>query len=91
MFAWDEPKRLLNRAKHGVDFAEINLFDWASAVTRVDTRAAYGEQRFISVGPIADRLHVCVWTLRDGRNRVISLRKANSREGELYVQAQKLH
>jgi len=31
-FVWDEPKRLSNLAKHGLDFADVeNGFDWANA------------------------------------------------------------
>lgn len=91
MFEWDEAKRHLNRDKHGVDFGEIEAFDWETAFTREDARGEYGERRFISVGRIGTRLHVCVWTVRESANRLISLRKANPRERKTYEQAQKLH
>lgn len=90
MWGWDETKRRANLAKHGVDFAEVERLDWEHAVTRTDTRGAYGEPRFVSSVPLDGRLHVCVWTLRDGAPRLISLRKANPREIRTHA-AQKLH
>ncbi len=39
MWDWDEAKRQANRLKHGIDFAELQDFDWPSAVTREDTRS----------------------------------------------------
>jgi uncharacterized DUF497 family protein len=91
MWDGDEAKRQANRAKHGVDFAQIDGFDWATAVTREDTRGDYGERRFISTGLIGDRVHVCIWTIRAGRMRLISLRKANARERAQHGRAEKLH
>jgi hypothetical protein len=83
-FDWDEEKRAANREKHGVDFAAIDGFDWGAAFTREDERGPYGEARFVSVGPVGARLYVAVWTAREGRVRLISLRKANGREKKLY-------
>ena len=91
MWDWEEAKRQANRARHGVDFTQIDGFDWAAAVTREDTRSDYGERRLISTGVIDGRLHVCVWTVRAGRTRLISLRKANARERAQHDRAEKLH
>jgi hypothetical protein len=91
MWDWDEAKCQANRAKHGVDFAQIDGFEWADAVTREDTRGDYGERRFLSTGWIDGRLQVCIWTVRAGRMRLISLRKANARERMQHDRAEKLH
>jgi uncharacterized protein len=91
MFDWDEDKRQANLAKHGVDFAEVVRFDWETADMREDFRSDYGERRIISTGYIGDRLHVCIWTQRGGRLRIIGLRKANPREQRRYDKDQKLH
>ena len=80
MWDWDEDKRRLNRAKHGLDFAEIARFDWASASIAPDGRLDYGEVRLVAIGLIGDRLHVVIFTRRGPMIRVISLRKANARE-----------
>lgn len=79
-YEWDESKRESNVEWHGVDFAIVDGFEWDASLTIMDERKEYGEDRFISVAPIRGRLHVLVWTPRDGNVRVISLRKANKRE-----------
>jgi uncharacterized DUF497 family protein len=61
------------------------MWDWDTALTAVDRRQDYGEQRHVSIGFIGDRLHVLVWTERKACSRVISLRKANAREIKRYA------
>ena len=39
------------------------------------------------LGYIGDRLHYVVYTMREGKYRIISLRKANPREIRQYAQA----
>lgn len=81
---FDTTKRDSNIAKHGVDLVLAAQLDWDTALTLEDEKASYGERRFVTVGYIADRLHVLVWTPRGGKLRVISLRKANRREVRRY-------
>ena len=84
-YEWDEEKRRLNRGKHGIDFSAIEGFDWATSVTRLDSR--HEEQRLIARGRrIGTRLHVVVFTRRGDDIRIISLRKANPREVKDYEQ-----
>jgi uncharacterized DUF497 family protein len=85
MWEWDDDKRQANRAKHGVDFALVEGFDWDSAKTEVDLRRDYGEERFESSGLIGERLFVLVYTPRGNHRRLISLRKANAREVERWL------
>ncbi|MDN4572215.1 hypothetical protein DBB29_10020 [Pandoraea cepalis] len=47
-------------------------------------RAARQRVSCVALGPLGDRLHVMVLTVRDESNRVISLRKANRREVRKY-------
>ena len=82
---WDDDKRQTNLARHGVDFAVAEGFDWSSARTEPDLRRDYGEERFESVGLIGERLHVLVFTPRATGRRIISLRKANPREIERWL------
>jgi uncharacterized DUF497 family protein len=83
-FRWDESKRAANLAKHGIDFAEAEGFDWSVALVRADLRTDYGEVRLVAMAPIGDRLHVLVFTIRPGELRVISLRRASTKELERY-------
>ncbi|MEM1429091.1 MAG: BrnT family toxin [Pseudomonadota bacterium] len=84
---WDETKRRQTLSERGVDFADVNKLDWATALTREDSRSDYGERRFVTIGYILDRLHVLAWTKRGDVFRVISLRKANKRESTRYDKA----
>lgn len=80
MWDWDEAKRQANLTKHGLDFAEVAGFDWLTAIIEPDRRRDYGEERLSAFGHLYGRLHVLTFTRRDGRVRIISLRKANKRE-----------
>jgi hypothetical protein len=87
-YEWDESKRAANLAKHGIDFADAERFDWSTAMEVEDNRLEYGEKRWITLGRIGCRLHVLIYTERIGNIRLISLRKANSREREFYEKKQ---
>ena len=80
LYAWDERKRASNLRKHGVDLAIVRDFDFATALVLRDDRKDYGEDRFRAYGAIRGRLYALVFTRRDGKVRVISLRKSNARE-----------
>ncbi len=77
---YDPEKRDATLRVRGLDMA-----DAAEAFTNVivsfeDIRQDYDETRFITVGYMADRMVVLVWTWRYTARRIISLRKANARE-----------
>ena len=91
MYEWDESKRRRNLAKHKVDFELVHDFDMATADVRQDSRGKYGEARFIADGLIGDRLYILVFTMRASDIRVISLRKANTRERKRHGQTKKLY
>jgi uncharacterized DUF497 family protein len=50
----------------------------------IDVRQEYGESRLITVGWLKERMVVLVWTPRGAARRIISMRKANEREQNLY-------
>ncbi len=81
---WDEQKRERTLQERGLDFASVAEADWDEALTVEDSRTDYGEARFVSLVPIHDRLCVVAWCMRGDKLRVISLRKANSRERKLH-------
>lgn len=85
-FEWDEVKDAANRAKHGVSLGDVVYFEWQAAQEQPDFRFDYAELRIEAVAPLKGRLHVCIFTMRDGIHRIISLRKANPREERRYDQ-----
>ena len=54
-------------------------------VTIPDKRHDYGENRYMTVGMLAGRVVVLVWTPRSGNRRIISMRYAIEREREKYT------
>jgi uncharacterized DUF497 family protein len=84
MTTWDEAKRRRNLAKHGVDFAIAERFDFETAVIREDDSERYGERREIAVGWIDDALYVYIYTMRGDEDHAISLRKAGRRDWNRY-------
>lgn len=61
--------------------------EWGMLLATPDTRRDYGEQRLIGFAPIGERVYCVVFTDRGDERRMISLRKANSREVTRYVRA----
>jgi len=86
-YEWDEKKRQTNREKHAVDFLEAIDFDWHNAISWIDDRNDYGEIREIALGWIKTQLYVMVFTLRNNKVRIISLRKAKPQEKKIYAKA----
>ncbi len=79
---WDEPKRLSNLAKHGLDFADMpDGFDFSSAVIVPATAG-----RFKLISTLHGVQMVAAVTAFVGREAlsVISLRPASRKERELY-------
>ncbi len=83
--SFDPAKNTANIATRGLPFDLVEQLDWATALIAEDTRKAYGERRLQVLGFIGDRLHAAVFTPRDDKVHVISLRKANSREVNRYA------
>lgn len=83
---FDTAKDLSNQRKHGVSLAAAEWFEWDEALVREDMRREYGERRMIALGYIDVRLYCMVYVDRNDERRIISLRKANSREVNLYAE-----
>jgi len=85
-FEWDEAKRQLNIVNHGIDFFDVPpLFD-GYTVTVEDTRASYGETRYITIGLLKGRAIVVAHTERREKIRIISARKATKYEEISYFE-----
>jgi len=87
----DPAKRRRNLCKHGIDLPGCMAAFDAPMLTAEDTREAYGEQRFVSVGIAHGRVVVLVWTERDDGPRLISCREAEPHERKTYFEAFPLH
>ena len=65
-FEWDDNKAAANWRAHGISFEVARLaFDDAFAVARDDMREDYGEERYVLLGMVQDRLLSVVYTWRE--------------------------
>ena len=83
-FEWDEKKRLKNLDKHELDFADVEKVFEGHVVEFPDDREDYGEDRFLTLGLLGDYVVVIVNVLEEDTIRIISMRKADTDEQELY-------
>ncbi len=82
---YDPAKRGATIRDRGLDMADAGDVFEGDTITIEDERRDYGETRYITVGFLAGRMVFVAWTPRDGSRRIISMRKANAREQELYT------
>jgi uncharacterized protein len=84
-FEWDDQKRELNLAKHGIDFdSAIEVFYGSIILRRSDRN---NEERWTALGYSGNRLIVVVFTRRADVIRIISARRARKNEEREYRNA----
>ena len=83
-YTWDPAKRQHNLQKHGLDFADAEKVFAAPMAVFEDARADYGEQRMIGIGLLDFLVVLIVHVEADEEIRIISMRKADSDETDLY-------
>ena len=82
---FDAAKRDATLEARGLDMARAGVVFTGATLTVEDDRQDYGEDRFITIGFLDERMVILVWTPRTGARRIISMRKANEREQALYT------
>ena len=82
-FEFDKTKSISNGKKHGIDFVEAQeLWDDPD---RIEVPAkTQVEKRYVLTGRISNKHWSAVFTLRENRVRIISVRRARSQEVEEY-------
>ncbi|CAN2044598.1 BrnT family toxin [Candidatus Magnetomoraceae bacterium gMMP-1] len=83
-YTWHELKRQRNLNKRGLDFAEAEKVFTGPTFTFEDDREDYGEQRWVTLGLLGDKVLVIVHTETEKEIRIISMRKANKNEQLLF-------
>lgn len=87
MNTWDEAKRRRNLKERGIDFADLEGFFDGDLLTREDTREAYAEVRYQSIGVFNGVALFVVWTPRGEHGDIphlISARKAVKHEQQAW-------
>jgi len=89
-YEWDENKQQSNLEKHGLDFViAYKIYESVEKLTIPSNYAS--EQRWVDIAPVGKELVVLtlVYTYREERVRIISLRKASKQERRLYNEKRK--
>lgn len=82
-FEYEVDKSAANFAKHGIDFEHVQVLwqdDRALEIRAWDVP----ESRWLRVGSIEGKHWTAVFTMRDAKIRLISARRARTRESKAY-------
>jgi len=86
-FIWDRRKNEANIKKHELDFTDAYKVFESPMLENLDNREEYGEDRWIGIGLMENRVVVIVFTEpEEDTIRVISFRKATTDESKKYEQ-----
>ena len=88
---FDVNKNDTNIRERNLSLERASDFDFDNAIIKRDSRKSYPELRYVAVGFLDARLHVLCFTPIEVGIRVISFRKANSREVKHYEQTHPSH
>ena len=87
IIVWDEPKRLRNIERHGLDFRDAERIVWAEAMIERSYPGPYGRPRYRAVGVLDDDLVTVVFALLGSEGlSLISLRPASRKERKQYAE-----
>ncbi len=84
MFEWDEAKSQRNLLQRGFNFAFAAMIFDGPILEMDDPRAGYSERRVQAIGRAGGYILFIVYTWRVDVRRIISARKANRRERDVY-------
>jgi uncharacterized protein len=77
-FVWDEAKLARNINVHRIDFRDIlQIFE---GLHLIQASAYEAKERFLAIGFLENREVTVVFTVRDGKRRIISARPASRYE-----------
>ena len=82
--SWSERKRAMNLKDHGLDFVDAPRVFEGLTLSFEDERFGYEERRFVTLGLLAGVPVSVAHTETDYEIRVISFRKATTREAQRY-------
>lgn len=84
-FEWDGLKNEANQLKHNISFEEAATVFESVYLTKIDKRKECSEIRLLTLGVVKRVIVVVVvHTDRNGKIRIISARRAKSKERKVY-------
>ena len=82
-FEFDEATSDANRAKHGIDFVAAQEL-WLDEFLIEIPAKAVDEPRSLVIGAIGSKYYSAIITHREGRTRIISVRRSRAKEVAIY-------
>ena len=82
-FEFDEAKSQANQDKHGIDFVTAQEL-WKDPHLLEIRAKSEDEPRFVLIGKVSEKHWSAVVTYREGRIRLISVRRSRKKEVEFY-------
>jgi uncharacterized DUF497 family protein len=82
-FEFDPAKSATNFAKHGIDFTEAAAL-WDDPFSLGALARSDDEPRFVWIANYQEKLWAAFYTERNGKIRLISVRRAREQEERLY-------
>lgn len=82
-FEFDPRKSESNKKKHGIDFSEAQALWDDPEVIEIPVRTS-GEARFLVIGKISGKHWSGVITYRQGKIRIVSVRRSRKEEVDIY-------
>ena len=85
-FEWDERKRRKVIEDHGLDFRDVTRAFGGPRFVDHDYRHSEDEDRWVMLGHVDGEVIAVIYTERESTNRLITARKANTDEAQLYYE-----
>ena len=82
-FEYDPAKSISNCGKHGIDFEEAQKL-WLDTNLVILPSRFPQESRYLAVGRIDERMYTAIFTEREDKVRLISMRRARIEEIKIY-------
>ena len=82
-FEFDLPKSEFNKIKHGIDFFEAQAL-WDDPDVLIIPAKTTDELRFLMIGRILEKHWSAIFTYREEKIRIISVRRSRPEDVEIY-------
>lgn len=79
-FEWDENKSKTNKLKHDIDFEEAKLLWEDENALIIPANVVDSETRYALISKIAQKCYVAIFSIRDEKYRIISVRRCRKNE-----------
>lgn len=82
-FEFDKQKSKRNKEKHGINFVEAQRI-WEDPEFVMIPARTIGESRYLLIGKYDNRIWSAIFTLRNQKIRLISVRRSGKNEEKIY-------